>query len=170
LAETGPIQEAFRRGVRGEPWQSQGAGRGLAEAASSFAHGPNEAVLMQLERLPGLADPRAAFETGRALRMILRLFDQANAPAATGQQFVANLGAAIMAHHMRRMGRAWGAADTVDMFVDMYERILGARRSELVQVRRTIMDFAVDPGQAAPALGWGLANLFGRRRALKPAE
>lgn len=169
MAETGSIQEAFRRGVRGEPWRLAGPLRGLAEAAP-FASGPNEAVLMQLERLPGLADPRAAYETGRALRMILRLFDQANAPASTGRQFVDNLAAASMAHYMRRTGRSWGAADTIDMFLDMYERILGPRRSELQRVRRTIMDYAVDPGEVQPAMGWSIGKLFGRRRALKPAE
>ena len=38
-------------------------------------------LLLALNRMPGLSNARAAYETGRALRMIIRLFDQAGAPA-----------------------------------------------------------------------------------------
>ena len=61
-----------------------------------------------MRRLPGLSDPRAAYETGRALRMIVRLFDQAGAPEIVGRQFIDNLAGAVVAEHMRYPSRPWG--------------------------------------------------------------
>lgn len=117
-------------------------------------------VLLALTRMPGLSNARAAYETGRALRMIIRLFDQAGAPATVGRQFIDNLGAAVMTDHMRRRPLPWGAADTADMFVEMYDRILGGSPSELDRVRRSVIDYAV--GEERPS--GGLAAVFRRRR------
>lgn len=117
-------------------------------------------VLLALNRMPGLSNARAAYETGRALRMIIRLFDQAGAPATVGRQFIDNLGAAVMTDHMRRRPLPWGAADTADMFVEMYDRILGGSPSELDRVRRSVIDYAV--GEERPS--GGLAAVFRRRR------
>ena len=117
-------------------------------------------VLLALNRMPGLSNARAAYETGRALRMIIRLFDQAGAPATVGRQFIDNLGAAVMTDHMRRRPLPWGAADTADMFVEMYDRILGGSPSELDRVRRSVIDYAV--GDERPS--GGLAAVFRRRR------
>lgn len=117
-------------------------------------------LLLALNRMPGLSNARAAYETGRALRMIIRLFDQAGAPATVGRQFIDNLGAAVMTDHMRRRPLAWGAADTADMFVEMYDRILGGSPSELDRVRRSVIDYAV--GEERPS--GGLAAMFRRRR------
>lgn len=112
--------------------------------------------------MPGLSDPRAAYETGRALRMIIRLFDRAGAPADVGRQFIDNLATAIMTEHMRGKRQAWGAADTVDMFLEMYARILRARPSELNRVRRAVMNYAVREPAHAGVLG-GLRNIFRSR-------
>lgn len=144
------VHEAFRRGARGNAWADGEASPGLAEAAAPFAAGPNEAMLLGVGRMPGLKDARAAYETGRALRMIIRLFDRAGASADVGRQFVDNLAAAIMTEHMRGRPLSWGAADTADMFLEMYARILRTRPSELTRVRRAIMDYAVrEPTKAS---------------------
>jgi hypothetical protein len=162
-------QEAFRRGVSGAPFARDAAPNGLAEpAAAPFVHehGGNEEALLAVRRLPGLSDPRAAYETGRALRMIVRLFDQAGAPKIVGRQFIDNLAGAVVADHMRRPSRPWGAADTVDMFVEMHARILGGRRSDHDLIRRAVMDYAVGPGETGTARwGAGLGGVFRRRRA-----
>jgi hypothetical protein len=162
--EASEIQEAFQLGIRGmaithRPSDAPGTGNGLEPAG-----GPNEALLLTVGRVPGLTNAPAAYETGRALRMIIRLFDQAGAPASVGRQFIDNLGAAIMADHMRRPARPWGAADTADMFVEMYARILGGRKAEHDKVRRMVMDYAVAAAKA-PARGGGLMAAFRRRAA-----
>jgi hypothetical protein len=165
------VQEAFRRGVRGEPLVRDDKGpRALAEEAAPFAGGPSEAVLLGVRRLPGLSDPGAAYETGRALRMVVRLFDRAGAGEHVGRQFIDNLAAAVMTHHMRHLARPWDAADTVDMFAEMYGRILGGGEKELAPIRRALMDYAVgEDRRAAPARSGGLAALFRRRRTARVA-
>lgn len=153
------IQEAFRRGIRGAA-ASPDAG-GLAEhAAGGLARGPNEALLLTLNRMAGLGDARAAYETGRALRKIIRLFDQAGAPAIVGRQFIDNLGAAVMTGHMRRHGRAWGAAETADMFVEMYARVLGGSPGEHDRVRRSVIDYALRGAGPRGAAGNGRTPWF----------
>ena len=159
--DSNEIQESFRRGIRGAA-RAETAVNGLAEEAAGFAAGPNEALLLELNRMPGLGDPHAAYETGRALRMIIRLFDQAGAPAIIGRQFIDNLTAAVMTSHLRRRALAWGAVDTADMFVEMYVRILGGAPGDHDQIRRSVIDYAV--GDAAPAGERGLGALFRRRR------
>ena len=161
------VQAAFRRGIRGADYMTDAAST-LNEEAASFAAGANEGALLERERLAGLRDPRAAYETGRALRMIVRLFDQAGAPERVGRQFIDNLAGAVVVEHMRGRTRPWGAADTVDMFVELYARILGDRPDELDRLRRAVMDHAVaDPRR--PQDGGRLGAIFRRRRALNGA-
>jgi hypothetical protein len=165
------VQEAFRRGIRGADFVPGTAPLALAEDAAPFAGGANEGALLELTRLAGLREPRAAYETGRALRMIIRLFDKAGAPERVGRQFIDNLAGAVVVEHMRQRSRPWGAADTVDMFVEMYARILGDRQAELDRLRRVVMDYAV--ADADPRRGHdkgGLGALFRRRRALNGAD
>jgi hypothetical protein len=162
--EASENQEAFQLGIRG-----LGIAHRLGDAPGTVngpepTGGPNEALLLKVGRLPGLTNVRAAYETGRALRMIIRLFDQAGAPESVGRQFIDNLGAAIMADHMRRPDRPWGAADTADMFVEMYTRILGGRKAEHDKVRRMVMDYAVAAARP-PARGGGLMAAIRRRAA-----
>jgi hypothetical protein len=160
------IEQAFQRGINGAAFASDsGQASAAAEAAgASPGCGPNEALLRALTRLPGLRDPRAAHETGRALRMIICLFDQAGAPAIVGQQFIDNLSAAVMTDHMRGGAVAWGAADTADMFVEMYVRILGGPSAEHDRVRRAVIDYAVAEAPPPSRAASGLAALFRRLR------
>ena len=123
VVNTIDIQEAFRLGIRGEAMVPRG-GVGLAEGgAAPYAAGANEAVLLQLSRLPGLREPRAAYETGRALRMIIRLFDQAGAPERIGRQFIDNLAGAVVVEHLRNRGRPWGATETVAIGSVKWKRV-----------------------------------------------
>jgi hypothetical protein len=79
----------------------------------------------------------------------MQLFDQAGAPERVGREFLANLAGAVVVDHMRGTRRPWGAAETIDMFVELYARILGDRPAELDALRRTVMDYAV-VGAARP--------------------
>lgn len=153
------IERAFQRGISGAAYAHDSGPTG---DRGSAAPGPNERLLLTLTRMPGLGNPRAAHETGRALRMIIRLFDQAGAPAIVGRQFIDNLAAAVMTEHMRRGAVAWGAVDTADMFVEMYARILGGPQAEHDRVRRAVIDYAV--AEAVAPSGGGLSALFRRRR------
>ena len=155
-------QEAFRRGIRGVELATDRA-PGLAEEAAPFGAGANEVALLALRRLPGLSDRQAAYETGRALRLIVRLLDQAKAPERIGRQFIDNLAAAVVVDHMRGRARPWGAADTVDMFAEMYTRILGSSPDDIGKIRRAVMDYAVAP-QQRDRDGGRLAALFRRWR------
>src|SRR5690606_38645483 len=113
-------------------------------ASMRFAFGPNEGEAVDLERLPGLAEPRAAFECGRALRGIVKLLDRAGAPASVGRQFIGNLTAAAIAHHARRTATPWGAEDTIAMFTELYARILRPDEDELAHIEGALRSYAGD--------------------------
>lgn len=148
---------ALRLGLLGLP--PTAPARALAESAAPFAAGPNEEVVLATSRLPGLADPRAAYETGRVLRLIARLFDRARAPAAVGRQFRDNIAAAILAHRGRREGRGWDVVDTVDMFMEVYARVLGEDGRDYDIVRRTLLDYARSRPDGAAAETGAAAGL-----------
>ena len=107
-----------------------------------WAGGPNEQMALATQRIPGLSEPRAAFETGRALRLVARLFDQAGASARIGEQFRDNLIAAVIGHGTRRTGRPWGAADTIEMFMEMYGRVFGDADAAAGRVRHRLLSWA----------------------------
>lgn len=136
------VQEAFRRGVRGARLDPVAAD-GLAEESAPFAAGANEGALLALPRMAGLTDAHAAYETGRALRMIAQLFDRVGAPERIGRQFLDNLAGAVVIERMRGCARPWGAADTVDMFVELYARVLGSAQGDIDKIRGAVMDYAV---------------------------
>jgi len=160
---SGPdVQHCLRAGLLGLPMP--GRESGLAEAPAGYAAGPNESAMLGIGRLPGLADPEGAFETGRALRLIARLLDRAGAPGAVGLQFRDNLAAAILAHRGRGDGRPWGAADTVDMFMEIYARVLGSAGRDFDIVRRTLLDYA--RGRAEGPLSTPAGGGPGRLRAI----
>lgn len=115
-------QEAFVAGLGDGP---DAEPHGLAEAVAGRWPGPNEAMLLATRRLSGLSDAAAAFATGRALREIARLLDAAHAPEAVGRQFRDNVAAAAIAHRSKGRPEPWDGAATVDMFMEMYGRILG---------------------------------------------
>lgn len=132
---------AFRLGLLGRPLDEP-LPPGLAESGALYAAGPNEAVITGTHRLPGLVGLRAAWETGRALRGIGLLLDRAGAPERVGRQFRDDVGAAVAAHRLRRLGRAWGAAETIEMFVEVWERVLGQNDPTAAELRRRLTAFA----------------------------
>jgi hypothetical protein len=157
-------QRAFRAGL-GVAELGSAPAPGLAEAAVPWATGGNEALVLAMTRLPGLSDPRAAFETGRALRLIARLLDEAGAPPRVGEQFRDNLVAAVIAHATRRTGRPWDAADTVAMFMELYRRGLERADSEPGRVEAALLRWARQelrplPGRREPR--GGVARLAAR--------
>ena len=162
MASAIDVQEAFRRGVRGAPL-AVGSGNGLAEEAATFAGGANEGALLAFPRMAGLTDAHGAYETGRALRLIVQLFDRARAPERVGRQFLDNLAGAVVIERMRGRARPWGAADTVDMFIEMYARVLGSGQDEIDRIRRAVMDYAVGELGSRPAETTGVP--WYRRRA-----
>jgi hypothetical protein len=107
--------------------------------------GANEALVLALSRLPGLDDPRGAAETARALRAIARLLDAARAPVAVGRQFVDNVTAALLAHRSRGRARPWDGEATVEMFMELYGRVLGFDDHGFARVRATLMEAARGP-------------------------
>lgn len=135
-------QRAFRAGLGAPEVAGLAAGPGLAEAPVAWGLGPNEALVLAMQRLPGLVEPKAAFETGRALRIIARLLDAAGAPARVGEQFRDNLVAAVIAHAARRGARPWNAEDTVAMFVELYRRGLEVGAGEPAQIEATLLRWA----------------------------
>lgn len=135
-------QRAFRAGLGVSEIEPRAPGPGLAEAPAAWGRGPNEALVLAMQRLPGLVEPKAAFETGRALRIIARLLDAAGAPARVGEQFRDNLVAAVIAHAARRGARPWNAEDTVAMFVELYRRGLGVEAGEPNRIEATLLRWA----------------------------
>lgn len=135
-------QRAFLAGVRGETFEPRLDGDGLAEAPTEWSVGPNEQLVLAMQRIPGLQAPRSAFETGRVLRVIARLFDQADAPGRVFEQFRDNLVAAIIGQAMRPGLPAWGAEETVAMFMELYGRVLGTEDRSLASVKESLLGWA----------------------------
>lgn len=160
LLSSGDVQAAFRAGVRGRPL-ADAAGNGLAEAPAGYVAGANAALAHDLDRLPGLSDPDAAFATGRAVRRIMALFDQARAPVDVGRQFLDNLRSAAIGHHVRP-GSSWGAAETVAMFMEMYGRVHGTDGRDFSLVETSLLEDAL--GGANGRGGGGLVGALRRLR------
>lgn len=161
-------QAAFRAGLAGRPYGEVAAANGLAEAAAGFAGGPNQELALELDRLPGLTEPRGAFATGRAVRKVLALFDQAGAPAKIGEQFISNLRGAVVVQHMRNTSRPWGGTDTVAMFMEIYGRVFGTDGADYARIEATLLEDALtDPGRKNGAAGGliGALQRVRRRRA-----
>ena len=68
--ETAATGAAFRAGVRGLRYTEHPDPAFDMAVVTNKAQGPNERHFETMERLPGLSDPVAAYEAGRALRMI----------------------------------------------------------------------------------------------------
>ena len=142
IAAPADPQDAFRAGLAGQRWQGSAAGGDGAAGPAVTAVGANMAAMMEAGRMPGLGEPRAAFETGRVLRRIAWLLDRTGAPAAVGRQFRDNVAGAVMTHHMRKRARPWGAEDTVAMFMELYGRILGTEGDEFAHIRDSLLAYA----------------------------
>jgi hypothetical protein len=131
--------------MRDLPSDPQAALRaGLGEAPADWAR-PCAALLGEMRRLSGLSEAAAAFETGRALREIARLMDAVAAPEAVFRQFRDNVAAAIVAHRTKGRPEPWDGTATVDMFMEMYGRVLGFDDAAFGRVRDRLLAAALGP-------------------------
>jgi hypothetical protein len=78
--ETPETGVAFRAGVKGLPFSESSGPQPELHVQPDTEPGPNERHMETIERLPGLSDPLAAYEAGRALRMMMVRTTAAPAP------------------------------------------------------------------------------------------
>jgi len=108
MNETEETGVAFRAGVKGLPFISTVGPQPDIDVQCDMAQGPNEqyfVVRLSDERIPGLSDPEAAYETGRALRWIGFELDKMKIPAAKGAgAFIPRLAEAVLYFKLRNEG------------------------------------------------------------------
>lgn len=119
--ETVATRAAFRAGVMGMRYTENPDPSFDVPVATDNTPGPNERHFETIERIPGLSDPEAAFETGRALRMIGHMLDSQNSPVEHGQHFLSQLGNAVLFFAMRGERQPWGAEDTAFVFLETFK-------------------------------------------------
>ena len=73
------------------------------------------------EHLPGLSDPEAAYEAGRALRMIGHILDSQGSPVEHGRLFLSQLASAVGSFALRGERQPWGAEDTAFVFRETFK-------------------------------------------------
>lgn len=116
--ETPETGVAFRAGVKGLPFtESSGPQREL-HVQTDAEPGPNEQHMETIERLPGLSDPLAAYEAGRALRMIGYIFDQQGSPVSMAGAFVPQVADAVLFFALCGERQPFGAADMAFVFLE----------------------------------------------------
>ena len=141
-----PVQAAFRAGVRGAPVGL--AAFGLAEDMAPYAGGASEALVAATERMAGLTDTQGAYGTGRVLRRLAMLLDRVGAPPEIARQFRDNLAAAVVTNRMRGTQHGWSEDDTVQMVLEMWDRVFG--EGDEMRVRLQAMLVADDHRPGAP--------------------
>lgn len=112
---------AFRAGVKGMRYTEHPDPGFDVPVATDTTPGPNERHFETVERLAGLSDPEAAFETGRALRMIGHILDSQGSPVEHGRHFLSQLGSAVLTFAMRGKRQPWGAEDTAFVFRETFK-------------------------------------------------
>ena len=119
--ETVATRAAFRAGVKGMRYTEHPDPGFDLPVATDNSPGPNERHFETVERLPGLSDPEAAFEAGRALRMIGHILDSQGSPVEHGQRFLSQLANAVLTFAMRGERQPWGAEDTAFVFRETFK-------------------------------------------------
>ena len=94
--ETVATRAAFRAGVKGMRYTENPDPDFDIPVATDTLPGPNERHFETVERLPGLSDPEAAYEAGRALRMIGHILDSQGSPVEHGRHFLSQLANAVL--------------------------------------------------------------------------
>ena len=112
---------AFRVGVKGMRYTEHPDPGFDIPVATDNTPGPNERHFETIERLPCLSDPEAAYETGRALRMIGHILDSQGTPVEHGRLFLPRLGEAMMSFALRGERQPWGAEDTAFVFRETFK-------------------------------------------------
>jgi len=119
--QTLATRAAFRAGVKGLRYTENPDPDFDIPVMTDTASGPNEKHFETVERVPGLSDPEAAFEAGRALRMIGHMLDSQGSPVEHGRHFLSQLGNAVLFFAMRGERQPWGAEDTAFVFLESFE-------------------------------------------------
>ena len=143
--ETVATCAAFRAGVRGMRYTENPDPALDIQVVTDTVPGPNEHHFEAVERLPGLSEPEAAYEAGRALRMIGHLLDEQGSPVEHGQAFLSQLADAVLLFGLRGERQPWGAEDTAFVFLDTFK----APPPVAAQARDAIVAYA----RKRPALG-----------------
>jgi len=110
------------------------------------AQGPNERHFETVERLPGLSDPVAAYEAGRALRLIGHIMDTLQSPPEQGRLFLPKLAEAVLYFAVRGERQPWGAEDTAFMFLEGVQ----VPKEAIEAMRRDIVDYARERPELKP--------------------
>lgn len=116
--ETAETGVAFRAGVKGLPFNDSSGPQRELHVQPDAEPGPNELHMETIERLPGLSDPLAAYEAGRALRMIGYIFDQQGSPVSAAGAFVPQVADAVLYFALRGERQPFGAADMAFVFLE----------------------------------------------------
>ena len=138
LKETIATGAAFRAGVRGIRYTEHPDPTFDMPVVTDTSPGPNERHFETVERLPGLSDPEAAYETGRALRMIGHIMDTEGSPPEHAQVFLQLLANAVLYFGLRGERQPWGADDTAFVFL---ENVKGPTEA-IEAMRRAILTYA----------------------------
>ena len=120
LKETAATGIAFRAGVRGQLYHDVEIPLAKITVQLDAPQGPIEQSFARVDRLPGLSDPTAAYETGRALRMVGFMLDQQKSPVEYGARFQEELAGALVIFAMRGERQPWGAEDTAFIFLTVF--------------------------------------------------
>jgi len=99
--ETVATRAAFRAGVKGLRYTENPDPDFDIPVMTDTVPGPNEKHFETVERVPGLSDPEAAYEAGRALRMIGHILDSQSSPVEHGRHFLSHLSNAVLSFAMR---------------------------------------------------------------------
>ncbi len=119
--QTVATRSAFRAGVKGMRYTEHPDPGFDVPVATDNTPGPNERHFETVEHLAGLSDPEAAFETGRALRMIGHILDSQGSPVEHGRHFLSELSNAMLTFALRGERQPWGAEDTAFVFRETFK-------------------------------------------------
>ena len=119
--ETTATRAAFRVGVKGMRYTEHPDPGFDIPVATDNMPGPNERHFETIEHLPCLSDPEAAYETGRALRMIGHILDSQGSPVEHGRLFLSQLASAVGSFALRGERQPWGAEDTAFVFRETFK-------------------------------------------------
>jgi len=136
--ETVATRAAFRVGVKGMRYTENPDPGFDIPVATDNTPGPNERHFETIERLPGLSDPEAAYETGRALRMIGHILDSQGLSVEHGRHFLSQLVNAVLSFALRGESQPWGAEDTAFVFRETFK----AAPTDAQRAYDAILDYA----------------------------
>ena len=127
--ETVATRAAFRAGVKGLRYTENPDPDFDIPVATDNTPGPNERHFETIERLPGLSDPEAAYEAGRALRMIGHILDSQGSPVEHGQHILSQLANAVVSFALHGERQPWGAEDTAFVFRERFKAAPHAQKA-----------------------------------------